>query len=345
MWALENFTPFAAERVWVRDAEGVEIWVVAIKGSFRVDPDGCVSVAPDPVDICRAPLFYGDAETSSLRYDTDLVRCRKGTDVILNGHAHAPGGEATRRMDVRMRVGALSKTLRVFGDRRWHRALSGLKASEPQPFTTMPIRYERAFGGRLSASNPVGTGMGHRSANFDGMLLPNVENPTALITSWSDRPGPAGFGPIPGHWSPRKEFAGTFDERWMRERQPLLPHDFDDRYYQSAPADQQVPGGLLGGEPVELVGLTEEARLCFELPRVRLGVDAHFFSGRTVAQRVSIHSVIFEPETRSVVMVWHSALACHHDAHQLRASRIFLKRHLNHPSASSPVWGVGGEIS
>ena len=38
----------------------------------------------------------------------------------------------------------------------------------------------------------------------------------------------------------------------MKTRQPLLPDDFDDRYFQFAPADQQAPAFLRGGEPVVL---------------------------------------------------------------------------------------------
>ena len=64
---------------------------------------------------------------------------------------------------------------------------------------------------------------------------------------------PAGFGPIARHWEPRVRWAGTYDKRWQRTRKPLLPDDFDDRFHQCAPEDQQVDGGLIGGELVELL--------------------------------------------------------------------------------------------
>jgi hypothetical protein len=49
------------------------------------------------------------------------------------------------------------------------------------------------------------------------------------------RPSPAGFGPIACHWQPRVGFAGTYGDAWVANRLPLLPDDFDDRFFQSAP--------------------------------------------------------------------------------------------------------------
>ncbi len=37
---LNNKTPFAAERSWVRDRNGAEVWLVAVKGTFNILPDG-----------------------------------------------------------------------------------------------------------------------------------------------------------------------------------------------------------------------------------------------------------------------------------------------------------------
>lgn len=40
MRAMDNRTPFAAERSWVRDRESTEIWLVAVKGIYNIDPAG-----------------------------------------------------------------------------------------------------------------------------------------------------------------------------------------------------------------------------------------------------------------------------------------------------------------
>ena len=40
MWALENRTPYAAERTWVLDKNAAKSWVVVVKGTFNILVDG-----------------------------------------------------------------------------------------------------------------------------------------------------------------------------------------------------------------------------------------------------------------------------------------------------------------
>ncbi len=65
----------------------------------------------------------------------------------------------------------------------------------------------------------------------------------------------------------------------MKTRQPLLPDDLDDRFFQCAPPDQQAPQFLRGGEPVVLLRLTPAADLRFTLPKVYLGFETRFYDG------------------------------------------------------------------
>ena len=52
-------------------------------------------------------------------------------------------------------------------------------------------------------------------------------------------------------WPGRIEYGGTYDQNWIDNVFPFLPADFDDRYYQMAPPDQQTdpPAGRRGGHP------------------------------------------------------------------------------------------------
>ncbi|MCP3973237.1 MAG: DUF2169 domain-containing protein, partial [bacterium] len=154
------------------------------------------------------------------------------------------------------------------------------------------------------------------------------------------RPPPAGFGPIAGHWSPRVELAGTYDEKWERERQPLLAEDFDERFHQSAPADQQVPGFLRGGEEVTLHHLTPSGILRFRLPRVTLGIVTAFDDGEQRRHRACIHTVAFEPDVPRVILVWHTHLPCHHKVLKLQTTTIHLKKriHVSERDRASGLW-------
>ena len=70
MWQLQNRTPFAAERGWVRDRDGTEIWLVAVKASFTLQADGGLRVAREQPEVLRGPRHRGDAASTSLASNT-----------------------------------------------------------------------------------------------------------------------------------------------------------------------------------------------------------------------------------------------------------------------------------
>jgi hypothetical protein len=331
MWLHDNLTPFAAGHTWVRDRNGAEVWVVAVKATFLVRPDGTTEIAEEQEPVTLAPKFREDPAKSSLVYDSDLYHSKPTTDVLLHGHAYAPGGTPAAQVDVTMQVGAIKKTLRVTGDRVWQIGALTSRISAPEPFEKMPLTYERAYGGRDESDpkkpawetrNPVGVSF--RSLNEKP--LPNVEDPRHLIGLWSRQTRPAGFGPLAAHWQPRVKYGGTYGEKWLKERQPLLPEDFDERFYLCAPPDQQAPAYFKGGEPVELVNLTPGGLLRFKLPREAFGFETRFSTGEVVRHRAKLHTVILEPDVPRVSMVWHTHLACHPKILKLKRTTIMRKQ-------------------
>lgn len=332
MWAIENHTPFAAERSWVRDKNGAEVWLVAVRGTFDIFPDGRLGIAEQQNDVCLAPEYCGEPGKSSLLYESDLLHTKHQTDVILHGHAYAPGGKYATRIDVGITVKNLSKKLCVFGDRYWEKGILGMKMTRPEPFDKIPIIYERAYGGwdqkpdnpekhSWEPRNPIGTGFAVAEKHLDGQRLPNVEYPESHIRSWKDRPSPAGFGPVPGSWQPRLQYAGTYDKKWEEERLPLLPDDFDERFNQCAPPDQQMTGFLRGGELAQLFNLTADGYLKFRLPVVKLHFET-YFDNESVSHTADLHTVIIEPDHPRLIMVWHTMLPCHFKVLKLERTTI-----------------------
>jgi hypothetical protein len=347
VWALDNATPFAAERGFARNRDGAEVWLVAVKGTFSIAPDGGWSVAEKQEPVLLAPKYLKEPGRSSLRYEADLILTKPTTDVLLHGSAHAPRGEPSPQVLVTLSVGPILKTLRVTGDRSWTDARSDKRLTDPAPFVRMPLSYERAVGGVgpegnvREARNPVGTGfVTPRARHADGTRAPNVEHVAGDRTT-----EPAGFGPLARDWSPRLERAGTYDAAWMERRRPLVPADFEDRFFQAAPDDQQTPRHLVGGEPVDLVNLTPEGTWRFRLPRIAIGATMSF-RGRGEHQSFKLHTVILEPDLRRVLMVWHMALECRYSVYDIRSCRVFLKERRNlgerepAPSLASPRSGL-----
>ena len=147
----------------------------------------------------------------------------------------------------------MQKQFDVVGKRVWVADIFGATATEPESFTVMPISYDVAFGGldnldtdpgkhEALPANPIGKGFYPQSKGrpIDGKPLPNTEEPGKPV----DRPevsyNPMGFGSVGRSWQPRPAYAGTYDQNWIDNVFPFLPADFDERYYQSAPLDQQI---------------------------------------------------------------------------------------------------------
>jgi hypothetical protein len=334
MWQIINQTPYASAQSWVRDRDGRETWLVIAKATFDVTSDGQTFLSAKQAEVVRSPVYRSDpADKSSLIYENDCVLGKQATDIVVNGHVVAPNGTPVRSLDVAMQVGSVRKILKVFGNRVWRAGGGGL--SVPEPFTKMPLTYERAFGGVDQGSenpgrdwywpNPVGVGFVASASRVTHLRAPNIEYPDQLITSWESRPAPAGFGVLASHWQERAKLSGTYDKAWEDKRQPLLPLDFDIRHYQSVPKDQQAPGFLVGGERCAVTNMTASGAMRFTLPVIKLLLETRFQDGRKVNNPAPrLHTVIVEPDHSRVSLVWHSAMECHSKVSQLESTRIRL---------------------
>lgn len=127
----------------------------------RMPAPECVASLVDGGDATVAevqdPIFgdrpWDNDPHASLFGPDDLVPLKPKVDVLLAGHAYSPDGVPVPELVATLRVGDFAKSLRVTGDRFWSQGPAGLVASEPMPFSSMPIRYERAA---RSMENPVG---------------------------------------------------------------------------------------------------------------------------------------------------------------------------------------------
>jgi hypothetical protein len=135
--------------------------------------------------------------------------------------------------------------------------------------------------------------------------LPDIESDAPNVTYAGVKIGlagtlPAGFGVVGRSWPSRLKFAGTYDEKWLKDQWPLLPADFDPRYNQSAPLDQQSRV-IQGGEEVRLVNLTPDGFWTFRLPK--LDVPVHLlYADRQVGTAPRLDTVIIEPDQRHLTL-------------------------------------------
>ena len=302
---LENRTPFAAATHVQFNADGQETLVVMLSASFTATDEGKeLQPAAEQVPVIFGDEPFGDPALSSTRYEADIAPVKPGAEVIVNGTAHAPDGRPVREMQVGLRVGnSIRKVLQVVGDR----ICDSGGYSPPVPFRTMPIVYERAYGGtledfRTDQRNPVGVGFQNARSADPGVRTeaPNVMYPGEAQAPPGEALTPAGFGTIGRGWKPRLAFAGTYDKAWLETQWPLAPKDFDPRHYMCAPADQQL-AGIGGGEEITVIGMTASGRWDFRLPRITAPLRL-IYDDRLEETAFKPDTVLIEPDLKRVTL-------------------------------------------
>lgn len=327
---LVNRTPVPA---LLRIAEIIEgrprIGVLSAKATFRFDERGSV----ERVDDEPVPIFTSDEKTPlGLLPRDDLPQGGPAFEVMLLGCAHAPRGKPVPQMTVRLSVGRVSRQLAVFGDRTWiNPDKKGPRrfVSPPEPFTTMPLTWERAFGGtarvlvdedspvlvsdpRNAAGRgfdpePMATGLTAQIGAPKGFpqwarerVLPNVEHPERLVKRWDDAPDPICWATLP------------LDSMIHALRVDEAMADFDDENPTYPPADVHfrahpewvidMPGE---GTEVTLEGLTPEGRVSFALPRQRVLVDWCVSGGEGSEELRPVALVVLAEERRFTIVYRH----------------------------------------
>jgi pSer/pThr/pTyr-binding forkhead associated (FHA) protein len=278
-----NKTPFPMGMLLWQDEHGRAQLTVLVKITLRFGQNK-VAVAENQLPVFEADEPYADEPASSLKFESDLVPFKPRADIVLVGQAHSPQSRPVKELDVRLRVGEKQQRIRVIGNRKWWFPTAFAlvpKITEPEPFVTMPLVYERAFGGIDPAAalycheNLAGTGFVGKlcKESLHDTALPNLEDPSNLVHAWNSRPKPVGFGFYGRGWKPRLGYAGTYDEKYRKERAPLPPLDFSHLIHNGAHPDWQVEGYLRGDEQVELENLSPEGTIQFQLPGLRPRIE------------------------------------------------------------------------
>jgi hypothetical protein len=315
---LLNASKLVAAYTMGMASDGRESLVVVVKGTFDLPLDGrTATLAEVQLPLLMADTFVGEPGLSAPLQEMDFAPLKPFCDVLVTGKAYAPDGRPMTQLTAGIRVGGLSKAFSVFGPRVWEPGLLGASPGLPQPFTEQDISYAQAFGGSYPMANepemrhcypgnPAGCGWYPRrlgNADMLGMPMPSTEEIGKAIDSPFGDFRPMALGPVGRSWPQRARFAGTYDDAWLAEHFPFLPEDFDTRYFQAAPDDQQIPY-LRGGEDVLLLNLTPQERAGFRIPKMDVPVTFFLKKGGHETVQAVIDTLSIDTDTCQVQLTW-----------------------------------------
>lgn len=150
-------------------------------------------------------------------------------------------------------------------------------------------------------------------------------------SAWAKRPVEE-FGFVPASNKQRAHYAGTYDEEWQAARAPLLPEDFDLRFFNCACEGLAAPGFLSGGEPVRIVNLAPRPLVHFNLPQ--LDVTVTFWFGSAGSQRnADIWTLVLEPDSAQFYLVWGTSIAVGKQPSRLQRIEVRAAGEFGHSSA------------
>ena len=175
---FDNRTPHAASQFDMVDQFGEAFHVVVARMGYTLGPCGADGLASLQPMARQSPLatedlhLNGDTQAGTVQ-ESDFAPYKPRCDVIVNGVAHAPRGQAMPQFLVNLKVQStkktlIDKTLQVCGERAFRKkgALTRLAQgcarvatvgllrpnpwhlSVPEPFLQLPLHYAYAYGGQ-----------------------------------------------------------------------------------------------------------------------------------------------------------------------------------------------------
>lgn len=342
MIVINNHT--GVPHLWFEKADpaGEPLDILIVRATFDLASNG----AAMPLSAVQSPILFGDTFAgpvhdnplrSVVSQDGDLLPYKPGTDLLVLGHAQAPGARAQAGWLAGVRVGRVRKVLQLHGPRQFHKGWLGWRLGDATPVTSVALDYRLAYGGCIDipagltpdgaagaiehASNPAGCGwlpdesmmrelapparrhVRDWIAAQQSMQAPQIECASTPLTHPHQHIAAQGFGPL-ARWSmPRAAYQGRYDEQWRRTRYPLLPAEFDSRYYQSAPPDLVATPHLRGDESVTLLGLLPQ-RVEMRLPGWQIVAAVRHASGEHSVTLPLLDTVRFDLDRRQATLVW-----------------------------------------
>jgi hypothetical protein len=271
MHKLSNDTPWAAGQATGFNHKREQLAMVIIKASYAIDTQtGELTPLKKKPDIVAADQHEGDPLKSALIAAGESSPPKVGGEFYLLGATLTPPNADTPACEASVTLTLANgktfhKTIRVVGKRKWVGNWLTPGISQPEPLTPTSLGYENAFGGTDPEAGPkdkhpsylanyAGRGYLVDSKKCKDIELPQLEI-APYINSPGDHPSPAGFGPLPVFWAPRRSEFGTLDMQAAKRGACPYGPDAKATLHNAAPQDQRFPKAWQGGEALTLTNI------------------------------------------------------------------------------------------
>lgn len=271
MHDLSNESPWAATMAPGFSHKREQLAMVVIKAAYAIDIEtGVLTPLKKKPTIEAVDQHEGDPLKSALIAATECSPPKVGGEFYILGATLIPpvGDTTAAEASITLTYAngkKFSKTLRVVGKRKWQGNWLMPSISKPEPLVATSLGYENAYGGSDPDAGPkekhptflanyAGKGYLPDAKRCTGVELPQLEI-APFINSPGDRPEPAGFGPLPLFWAPRRDEQGTPDLSAAKRGACPYGSDALATMNNTAPLDQRFPNPWQGGEVLTLTNI------------------------------------------------------------------------------------------
>jgi hypothetical protein len=271
MHDLNNESPWQAALAPGYSHKREQLAIVIIKAGYAIDIEtGALTPLKKKPVIEAADQHESDPQKSALIAAGERCPPKVGGEFyILGATLPQPNRDTTAaEASITLTHGngrKFDKTIRIIGKRQWQGTWMLPTISKPEPLAPVSLGYENAYGGSdpepgpkekhpVFLANYAGKGYVAGAKSCTGIELPQLEI-APYINRPSDHPQPAGFGPVPVFWQPRRAEQGTPDLEAAKRGGCPYGADAQATMHNSAPMDQRFPNAWQGGETLALTNI------------------------------------------------------------------------------------------
>ena len=327
--------------------DGAPILSVLVKRSYRLVTGGRAERLECAQPLVPGDRHFGDPMNSTVAFESDHVPFKPSTDIVVHATAHTISGAPAQQIIASVVVGTKRKDMVMIGKRQARFREGGDPVfTDPEPFRTMPVRYELAYGGVDVRSDPslafpyarnhLGCGFVVRNVKeaVDGLALPNIEAPDdrlaperlccGHVMHWERQPQPDGLGWYSKYWQPRAAKAGVmpgdraFEQQLRRQYAQVVPPaqradyektglpDIDFTFFNGASRGLILPY-LERGERLAFRNLHPSGDIIGALPEEWPIVTLDIGRGMPQPSRGVLQTVLVRLDALEIDLVWRAA--------------------------------------